>query len=85
MGAERTFILDDSLLGFSPLLASQGILAGTASIVDLFGIMPEYNRCNDGEQADFFATHYDWVKIGADLRFALVAELAEAYGEASEA
>src|SRR3990167_9742934 len=70
MGADTA--LYESDFGFSPLFANQGFLSGMASLMDFWGLLPEYNRCNTGEQADFFATHYDWVKIGADIRAALI-------------
>ncbi len=50
------------------LFARPSFIEGVARIFDLGGTLSEYNICDTGEQADYWALWSDWHAIGNDIR-----------------
>jgi len=47
---------------------------GMARMVDVFGLLNEYNSSSSDNEADFRATRSDWERVGADI-WAAIAKL----------
>ena len=50
------------------LFARPSFIEGIARIFDFSGTISEYNRCENGEEADYRALWSDWHAIGMDIR-----------------
>lgn len=49
------------------LFADNDLVAGAASVLDMAGLYPAYNRSNDESEADAKAILNDWYNVGKDL------------------
>ena len=52
------------------LFARPSFIEGIARIMDFQGSMSEYNFSTDGQATDQRAIRSDWLRVGADMRFA---------------
>ncbi len=53
------------------LFARPSFIEGMGRMMDFHGSMSEYNYSSEGHTADNRAIRSDWLRIGADMRFAM--------------
>jgi hypothetical protein len=49
------------------LFAQPSFASGAARVLDLWGVFDEYNRSDDGQEADGKAIASDWLVVGQEL------------------
>jgi hypothetical protein len=54
------------------LFARPSFLEGMARSLDLFGVLQEYNRCRNGEEADAWAMYEDFAAVSRDMKLAAI-------------
>jgi len=52
---------------YSLFFVDPSFFAGMASVIDLYGVLMDFNTAAPPNQADFLALQYDWYKVGQDL------------------
>lgn len=56
---------------YSIFFVDPSFVAGMASVMDLGGVLVDFNAAPTPDEADFLALQYDWFKVGQDLYYAL--------------
>ena len=55
-------------MGYSDYLFAQpGFMEGLARMMDVTGVLNQYNQMSTPEQADALATWSDWMAVGAEI------------------
>jgi hypothetical protein len=67
---ESTCLQSPSKRHSSVLFARPSFAEGVSRIFDLGGTLSVCNRCETGEDADYWAIWSDWCAIGSDLQSA---------------
>ena len=53
------------------LFAKPSFVEGAATVLDLFGLLHDYNRSENGDKADAWALYHDFRAVGLDIETAL--------------